>query len=395
MRRLSLAAAVALFSLLGSCTQQSAEEPLAPASVIVPDKPEKPDLSYEAMLAYVPAEERGEVTALVDGLIDAALGAARDADARTRVLLMTWYVHSHFESADVSPYSIAGMLREQKAQCGGSSITLQLMARRLGYRTRTAGFFGIPNQGGHTTAEVEWDGRWHYVDPTYGAFLTSDGTLDGEIVSFDTMQAHRYEIWRNTFYAKSLGRLGKGHPARDTDDLATLYSLEDSVLAWSGDYRLFLENYKGATVYAADEGKFLDATFEVDFGYANPVTIGTDDGASSDIVLHMQTYPNYDATGLQFLGDLSGTYGKLVGMHSYSILGVQPNEVLIYRGKVLEGSVSDIQVTARKAEILQRTDSGRTFELELRALRADAELHLEAATGKVLIFDSHRFERRN
>ncbi|MFZ2101878.1 MAG: hypothetical protein WAU86_15070, partial [Oricola sp.] len=69
------------------------------------------------------------------------------------------------------------------AACGGYSYVLRGLLETIGAETRYANFYNIPNQGNHTGVEVRIGDRWGFLDPTFGAYFTVDGSPDGETLS--------------------------------------------------------------------------------------------------------------------------------------------------------------------------------------------------------------------
>jgi hypothetical protein len=81
-----------------------------------------------------------------------------------------------------NPDSILGT---QTGICGNAAIAFAAIVRHFGYPVRAVQFYyvtpnGIPDS--HIADEVFYDGAWHYLDPTFGAFWADGG---GHVLSID------------------------------------------------------------------------------------------------------------------------------------------------------------------------------------------------------------------
>lgn len=63
--------------------------------------------------------------------------------------------------------------------CGGYSYVLRGLLEYLGYQTRYANLYNVPQQGNHTGVEVKIGGRWGFLDPTFGAYFNSNKDASG------------------------------------------------------------------------------------------------------------------------------------------------------------------------------------------------------------------------
>lgn len=69
--------------------------------------------------------------------------------------------------------------------CAGFAQFYRGLATVVGLQTRLLNIYNIPIQDNHTAVEVLLsDGRWGFVDPTFGAFFTSNGKTGGRLLSF-------------------------------------------------------------------------------------------------------------------------------------------------------------------------------------------------------------------
>lgn len=70
-----------------------------------------------------------------------------------------------------------------EAECAGHVYFYRGLAAAVGLNTRLVNFYTIPAQLDHTAVEVLLDdGRWGFVDPTYGAIFTDTGHPSGKIL---------------------------------------------------------------------------------------------------------------------------------------------------------------------------------------------------------------------
>jgi hypothetical protein len=87
-----------------------------------------------------------------------------------------------------------------KTACGGYSYVLKGLLEAFGFKVRYLNFYNLPNQGNHTAIEVEFpDGRWVFLDPTFGTFFTKEGKIDGALMSIDEV---RYQPNRKALLSK-------------------------------------------------------------------------------------------------------------------------------------------------------------------------------------------------
>jgi hypothetical protein len=113
----------------------------------------------------------------------AASLATNDLHEMEKTLVLTAWVYASI--------SARGLTRENDFSCERgefciSEETLTLMDGSCGYRdilmqdvlgmlrlnTRRVSFYGVPIQIGHTATEVFIDGKWHFIDSTFGIFFS-------------------------------------------------------------------------------------------------------------------------------------------------------------------------------------------------------------------------------
>ncbi len=77
------------------------------------------------------------------------------------------------------------ILGAQAGECGYHVIAFRAIMRRLGYTTRDVSFnYQDPWTGkrsGHSSAEVYYNGGWHFFDPTYDVYWTDP--TSGKVLS--------------------------------------------------------------------------------------------------------------------------------------------------------------------------------------------------------------------
>lgn len=369
-----------------AATARVAESTTAPLLYAAWDDP----ASFDQLIALLDDPDAEALPGLVDDLIAEALeGVPAGADAKTRMLNLVWYIHTHFVSGVPEPsYTTSGALRQRVAECGGSSLALQLAARRLGFATRGVGHFGVPRQGGHTAVEVYWDDAWHYLDPSFGAFFTDDGTVAGDVLDFDTIHQQRLGAAANVFYADVPGRLGADYPYPKPATLGAMFGRSQVSQPGAGDYALFLPNTVAATVYAPD--RVLETTYALAMT-APERRLGDHDGSIDDLALHRSDAGVYDGSSLYFVGDLSSSHGVLYGVLTFKLTGLTPGQTVTWEGDVLDGPPEAVRVEARKVMVGDVSRGPKRISLTATALRDEAEISLETDRRTRVLFDAHRF----
>lgn len=334
--------------------------------------------------------EGDAVPALIDALIAEALdGVAADADPKTRMLHLTWHIHAHFTSGTPVPsYSTRRALEQRTAECGGSSIILQMAARRLGFATRGVGFFGVPIQSAHTAVEVYWGDGWHYLDPSFGAFFTDDGTLEGQVLDIETVLRHRDVAAANAFYPNSAGRLGKDYTAPKPATLEDMFQKRQTAMPWSGDYEQFLPHTLAATVYGPESRLATRYAFEMT---AAARRFGERDGASDDVGRTAGPDGSNVGSSLYFVGDFSSTHGILYAELTFAMTRLRPGQRFTWTAELVSGDAAKLEVEVRKAKVLTLTQEGKRVYLAAEALREEAEIKLSTARTERVLFDFHQF----
>jgi hypothetical protein len=353
-----------------------------------------PAADFGALLKRLPASDAPEITQRIDELVaEASQGMPENAGEAEVALRFAWFMHAHFANADPVPETVVNMLRERTAICGGTNVIYQLMLARVGIATRSVAIFSIPVQGNHSTAEVYWDGAWHYVDPTYGAYFTADGALAGAPLAWADIEAYRDFVAPDANYAVSYGRLGTAYTeAPPGPGYLDRFGTAQTNMLTAGNYDQFLPAMNAAAVQAGDAA--LTTTYAVDLGAQPLFALGTTDASSEDVARHLNAAGVMDANGMFFLGDTSSAAGPLYARHTYTITGLRPGDEVSWEGGLVTGKPEDIRVRARKARILDQSLTATAVTVRLKAKRESLELRVYTSDEVVIRFDYHVWRKR-
>lgn len=109
------------------------------------------------------------------------------------------YVAGHVSTAEYGYLEITGgtlpkanadsILGAQAGICGHASVAFATIMSELGYPVRSAQFYfdtpaGDPDS--HIAVEVQYDGAWHFFDPTFGVYWTD---TNGDVMSITDVRA--------------------------------------------------------------------------------------------------------------------------------------------------------------------------------------------------------------
>ncbi len=98
-----------------------------------------------------------------------------------RAQLLNFLTYRYCQTGNETPVDLNGLFDSCVTQCGGYAYVFRGLASAANLETRYANLYNIPNQGNHVGVEVQLeDDGWAFFDPTFGAFFTSDGQLDGD-----------------------------------------------------------------------------------------------------------------------------------------------------------------------------------------------------------------------
>ena len=91
------------------------------------------------------------------------------------------YIAQVYPSGPPSQYNRTGATALQTTPnlCGDKSLGMVALCRRLGIPARVVPMNNFVALNAHIAVEVWYDGGWHYMDPTYGAFYYSEPSFDG------------------------------------------------------------------------------------------------------------------------------------------------------------------------------------------------------------------------
>lgn len=273
-----------------------------------------------------------EIERLLNEAFDEALSKTpKNASIDEKVKRINWWVHTHLYQVDPEPpNTYLKILEQRRGQCGSSSFVFQGLVKRLGLKTRSVGLFCIPRQNGHVGAEVWYEGAWHFFDPSFGVFFSSNAKVDGPVASYADIEAFPALVDGNLFYPVSRGRLGWNYPPMEEKRIDELYAKKQPAYeaAW-GDYKLFLANSCGGTPYGA--ARRIELPYRLSLA-AGQHHLGEIDGSSEDINLHgLANDKFYDATGQDVLGDDGSSLGALLIDHRYVITSLYPGAVVSVR----------------------------------------------------------------
>lgn len=273
-----------------------------------------------------------EIERLLNEAFDEALSKTpKNASIGEKVKRINWWVHTHLYQVDPEPpNTYLKILEQRRGQCGSSSFVFQGLVKRLDLKTRSVGLFCIPRQNGHVAAEVWYAGAWHFFDPSFGVFFSSNGKVDGQVASFADVEAFPALVESNLFYPVSRGRLGWNYPPMEKKRLDELYAKKQPAYeATWGDYKLFLSNTCGGTPYGA--GRRIELPYRLSLS-AGQHHLGEIDGSAEDINMHgLANDKHYDATGQYVLGDDSSSLGALLVDHRYVMTSLFPGAIVSVR----------------------------------------------------------------
>jgi hypothetical protein len=76
-----------------------------------------------------------------------------------------------------------------RTSCAGYAYVLRGLFAVYGIKTRYANLYNLPGQGNHTMVEAEiHPGKWALFDPTFGAFFSSNGRVNGTPLSLEEIR---------------------------------------------------------------------------------------------------------------------------------------------------------------------------------------------------------------
>lgn len=76
-----------------------------------------------------------------------------------------------------------------RTDCEGYAYVLRGLFAAYGIKARYTNLYNLPGQGNHTVVEAEiLHGKWAFFDPTFGAFFSSNGSVDGTPLSLEEIR---------------------------------------------------------------------------------------------------------------------------------------------------------------------------------------------------------------
>jgi hypothetical protein len=143
----------------------------------------KHEVAYAQGVGY----SKGQLTA--EAAMDYVAGHVSDTE----------YGYLETSHKAVPPPSANRTLVAQAGICTGAAVTLGEIVHRLGYKVRSVNFYydDLPPNvvpDGHVAVEVQYDGGWHFFDPTYGLFWTD---ASGNVLSVAQVRAGEGTLQKN------------------------------------------------------------------------------------------------------------------------------------------------------------------------------------------------------
>lgn len=110
--------------------------------------------------------------------------------------LAAWIAASVAGPSSDEPFDERTTLTTLQGACGAKDIVLTRVAQAMEIPVRRIGFYGNPIFGAHTATEVFVDGRWRFIDSTFGVYFTR--TDSDEMLSIAEARAlfPEVSIWR-------------------------------------------------------------------------------------------------------------------------------------------------------------------------------------------------------
>lgn len=174
------------------------------------------------------------------------------------------------------PEDLTKMFSNCIGLCGGYSYVLKELLEYLCYQTRYINFYNIPQQGNHTAIEVKIDGKWSFLDPTFGNFFSKDASVSSSIMSIKDVILSKNLNGINVFRVINREELSFTNP------LNKLYTNEKKISEplTNGIGWLFPSSYaKSEQVQPAysksSKNLLLPLEIPLDMNFKNKVSFGT------------------------------------------------------------------------------------------------------------------------
>jgi hypothetical protein len=319
--------------------------------------------------------------------------------------ILNYIVFNHCSSAipHTGQKDINELFEVCRTACGGYAYVLRGLLAAHGIKTRYANLYNLPQQGNHTMVEAEvGPGKWALFDPTFGAFFSSTGAIDGTPLSLEEIRFNLspVSLSKHVFTAKK----------RDIalDNIDDLYS--KSIF----DYPYMkVENYLNAEI-SAPVGLNLTAPLTLTLNIANGKSVAGNlnaktiqEGQAAFLAWTNGTLNNKDPSDdtsylFHVAGDFS-PYFKTMNIVNINGLKVGANYDLAISGiaeKEVEMQIVDIGRNIMLNTILpEKINSNSTYILQ-RKFRAASENAQLAVINvhehtKAYIFGASVIETRN
>ena len=122
--------------------------------------------------------------------IDPAAVSALPADSRAR--LVNFLTYRFCRNGNETPADLNELFKSCSTPCGGFAYVFRGLASVAGLSTRYGNLYNIPNQGNHVGVEVQVeDGSWSFYDPTFGAYFSETGDIQGRALGLHEITKSR------------------------------------------------------------------------------------------------------------------------------------------------------------------------------------------------------------
>ena len=192
---------------------------------VTPLKTEITALKTENQNVSIPNDETSKSIITARAMLQSKFNTTtpfRDRSAMDIGKILNFIVSNHCNSAPphTGQKDINELFVVCRTACGGYAYVLRGLFAAYGIKTRYANLYNLPAQGNHTMIEAEISsGKWALFDPTFGSFFTSDGRIDGPLLSLEEVRFNLTpaSIHQHVITAK------KGMPIFDDVNLISLY----------------------------------------------------------------------------------------------------------------------------------------------------------------------------
>lgn len=337
---------------------------------ILPEDVTTEDLAFKWMIRT----EAERITAGLASERDKALALARWIGTKWRnVSALELVSDSHDKGSWIERFVY------RTGACGTRANIYVFMAEAVGLRAKVFSIYNFGHVGaGHTAVQVEWDGKWHFIDVTYAGWFEKDG----DVLSFAEIAA-----------------LGAGA----LDYLVPIETEADSYwtdrlnpLTWrrvDNRERMSRVYSAGNLALSQSNGFVLDPTpVTLRFGMVPGDSIGEIDASGRDV---------FRSDKSEQLGRMG--FSSVPFFHEISLGGLEPGRRYVYRvdfwGAKMAGQKPFFTAESAGCSIVSgadyRPDALAPWAIELQAASADCVLsikHNVLRRGRFLEVDRVAFE---